>query len=85
MSQRPYITQGSLRAQILYPHTLTAGADGSGGSGSDDDAAMQGLLSEVGLGYLLQRAGGLDAVEEWADSLSLGEQQRLGSYIHSHF
>ena len=35
-------------------------------------------MNEVGLGYLLQRQGGLDAVEEWADSLSLGEQQRLG-------
>ena len=37
----------------------------------------QDLLREVGLGYLLQRRGGLDAVEDWADSLSLGEQQRL--------
>ena len=35
-------------------------------------------MRAVGLGYLLDRQGGLDAVEEWADSLSLGEQQRLG-------
>jgi putative ATP-binding cassette transporter len=39
--------------------------------------ADQDLLHEVGLGYLLQRPGGLQAVEDWADSLSLGEQQRL--------
>jgi ABC-type uncharacterized transport system fused permease/ATPase subunit len=32
----------------------------------------------VNLGYLLSRGGGLDAVEEWADALSLGEQQRIG-------
>ncbi len=31
----------------------------------------------MGLGYLLQRPGGLQAMEDWADSLSLGEQQRL--------
>ena len=39
--------------------------------------SQQELLEEVGLGYLLQRPGGLQAVEDWADSLSLGEQQRL--------
>ncbi len=38
----------------------------------------QGILNDVGLSYLLLRPGGLDAVEEWADALSLGEQQRLG-------
>jgi len=38
---------------------------------------LQALLEEVGLAYLLQRPGGLQAVEDWADSLSLGEQQRL--------
>jgi ABC-type uncharacterized transport system fused permease/ATPase subunit len=41
------------------------------------DCFTQALLQEVGLGYLLQRPGGLLAVEDWADSLSLGEQQRL--------
>ena len=44
---------------------------------------MQVLLSDVGLGYLLKREGGLNAVEEWADSLSLGEQQRLGTHAGS--
>ena len=38
----------------------------------------QDLLKEVELGHLLQRYGGLYAVENWADSLSVGEQQRLG-------
>ena len=40
---------------------------------------VQELLEAVGLEYLLLRKGGLDSVEEWADSLSLGEQQRLGT------
>ena len=42
-------------------------------------------MREVGLGYLLDRQGGLDAVEEWADSLSLGEQQRLGKRAAAGF
>jgi ABC-type uncharacterized transport system fused permease/ATPase subunit len=40
---------------------------------------IQELLEVVGLEYLLLRSGGLDAAEEWADALSLGEQQRLGA------
>ena len=43
-----------------------------------DACPLQGLLGAVGLDYLLARTDGLDAQEEWADSLSLGEQQRLG-------
>ncbi len=42
-------------------------------------ASLQELLEAVGLEYLLLRGGGLDAIEDWADSLSLGEQQRLGT------
>lgn len=37
----------------------------------------QELLAEVGLAHLLSRPGGLHAVEDWSDSLSIGEQQRL--------
>ena len=43
--------------------------------------AVQALLEAVGLGYLLLRSEGLDSKEEWADSLSLGEQQRLGACV----
>ncbi len=43
-------------------------------------ADLQALLTAVGLEYLLTRSDGLDAKEEWADALSLGEQQRLGPY-----
>ncbi|KAK2997607.1 hypothetical protein RJ639_026555 [Escallonia herrerae] len=35
------------------------------------------VLEDVCLGYVLERASGLDAVNEWSSVLSLGEQQRL--------
>jgi ABC-type ATPase involved in cell division len=38
---------------------------------------LQRLLREVHLGYLLERPGGLAAMEDWSDCLSIGEQQRL--------
>lgn len=36
------------------------------------------LLQDLGLGFLLARPDGLDAVETWDSMLSPGEQQRLG-------
>ncbi len=36
------------------------------------------LLEVVQLSYLVEREGGWDAKANWADVLSLGEQQRLG-------
>ena len=35
------------------------------------------LLRVVGIDYLVDREGGWDTVRSWADTLSLGEQQRL--------
>lgn len=65
--QRPYLVLGSLRRQILYPHR----------QGDYSDARLQAVLEEVNLGDLIERVGGLDAELDWADVLSLGEQQRL--------
>eukprot|EP01130_Rhizamoeba_saxonica_P002299 TRINITY_DN12130_c0_g1_i1.p1 TRINITY_DN12130_c0_g1~~TRINITY_DN12130_c0_g1_i1.p1 ORF type:complete len:679 (-),score=134.03 TRINITY_DN12130_c0_g1_i1:73-2109(-) len=67
--QRPYIVQGNLRSQIIYPHT-----------DSDlDDIELVDILKLVHLDYLLERnIDGLDHVCNWEDMLSGGEQQRLG-------
>ncbi|MEB3174296.1 MAG: ABC transporter ATP-binding protein/permease [Cyanobacteriota bacterium] len=65
--QRPYLVLGSLRRQILYPHR----------QGDYSDACLQAVLEAVNLGDLIERVGGLDAELDWADILSLGEQQRL--------
>lgn len=67
LPQRPYMILGSLRSQLLYPdihHTVS-------------DAELLGLLAQVNLAELSERVGGLDAELDWADVLSLGEQQRL--------
>ncbi|PSR16958.1 ABC transporter ATP-binding protein [filamentous cyanobacterium CCP3] len=67
LPQKPYMVLGTLRDQLLYPHTCQ----------DVDDAALQTALEKVNLANLANRFGGFDAVEEWGDVLSLGEQQRL--------
>lgn len=70
--QKPYLTLGTFRDQIIYPHRkedmpklgLT-------------DADLLGFLQDVHLESLLDREGGWDAVQDWADVLSGGEKQRV--------
>jgi len=66
LPQLPYMTQGSLRDQLLYPHARV-----------NDDNALEKALDAVWLGHLSRTHGGLDAVKDWSTLLSLGEQQRL--------
>jgi vitamin B12/bleomycin/antimicrobial peptide transport system ATP-binding/permease protein len=64
LPQRPYLPLGSLRSAVLYPN-------------ENDDVAPERIaaaLKQVGMAGL---AGELDAVENWAQRLSLGEQQRI--------
>ncbi|GLD94721.1 hypothetical protein PINS_up003345 [Pythium insidiosum] len=70
--QRPYLTLGSLRDQIIYPHTVADMRE----RGRTDDELLQ-LLERVQLGYLVAREGGWDVVHDWADVLSGGEKQRV--------
>jgi len=42
---------------------------------SDEDIKQ--ILKEVYLDYLIEREGGLDAVNDWNDVLSGGEKQRI--------
>ena len=67
LPQRPYMQRESLRSQIIYPSHRT----------TPDDSALVQILEQVQLGNLLERVGGLDAVEDWEKLLSVGEQQRL--------
>ena len=58
---------GTLRDQMLYPHL-------------DREISTQelsGILETAQLGGLPERVGGFDVELDWADVLSLGEQQRL--------
>ncbi|XP_050314343.1 ATP-binding cassette sub-family D member 3 [Anthonomus grandis grandis] len=70
--QRPYMTLGSLRDQLTYPH----GSAEVARRGTKDQQLIE-HLSRVQLTYLLEREGGLDAVADWLDVLSGGEKQRI--------
>eukprot|EP00945_MAST-04E_sp_MAST-4E-sp1_P006005 g6005.t1 len=70
LPQRPYITLGTLRQQLIYPHQL------ENQLGTDDE--LIDILKSLDLTHLMFFEGGLDATESWSDMLSGGEQQRLG-------
>ena len=67
LPQRPYMVLGTLREQLLYPNTHL----------EVDQQQLQQVLEQVNLAGLDERFGGFDAQQDWADVLSLGEQQRL--------
>ncbi|CAN0498897.1 unnamed protein product [Ectocarpus sp. 12 AP-2014] len=70
--QRPYLALGTLRDQVIYPHTRQEAA-----SKGVTDVDLLSVLDSVRLGYVLDREGGWDAVRDWTDVLSGGEKQRL--------
>lgn len=67
LPQRPYMVMGTLRDQMLYPHMNTA----------ISDADLDEILIQVNLPDLAAQHGGFDTEQNWAQVLSLGEQQRL--------
>jgi putative ATP-binding cassette transporter len=67
LPQKPYMILGSLREQLLYPQIerVISGEQ------------LRNVLETVQLEHLPERVGGFDIELDWADVLSLGEQQRL--------
>lgn len=72
LPQRPYLASGTLRDQVIYPHSEMDLRD----SGRKDHQLLQ-ILEDVRLGYLPEREGGWDVRKEWKDVLSGGEKQRM--------
>ena len=72
LPQRPYLASGTLRDQVIYPHSEMDMRD----SGRRDSELFQ-ILEDVRLGYLPEREGGWNVRKEWKDVLSGGEKQRM--------
>ncbi len=68
LPQRPYMVQGSLRDQLLYP-----------GQNEDlDDTQIRKVMEDVNLAEVSDRVDNdFDRTADWTNILSLGEQQRL--------
>lgn len=70
--QRPYLSRGTLRQQIIYPDSLRQMRDKA-----VTDKDLYKILQKVEIEQIVERDGGWDAEEEWRDVLSGGLQQRV--------
>jgi len=68
--QRPYLAIGTLRDQVIYPHTTQ--------ETTASDEELKEIMDIVSLRYVVDREKyGWDSVKDWADELSGGEKQRI--------
>jgi putative ATP-binding cassette transporter len=68
LPQRPYMVQGNLRAQLVYPQNE---------EGADDELIKE-ALEKVNLTEVLDRVDGdFERIVDWTNILSIGEQQRV--------
>lgn len=70
--QKPYMTIGTLRDQVVYPDTLIEMR-----LKKITDKDLEVLLDKVQLKYLLERENGWNSIQDWLDVLSGGEKQRI--------
>ncbi len=70
--QRPYLSLGSLRDQIIYPDTHPEMIK----KGKSDDDLLS-IMNVIGISSIVAREGGWDVEREWKDTLSGGDKQRI--------
>ncbi|KNC53644.1 ATP-binding cassette sub-family D member 1 [Thecamonas trahens ATCC 50062] len=68
--QRPYLSLGNLREQIIYPDSVEVMA----GKGVSDDDLVE-LMARLSVDHIVAREGGWGAEQAWDDVLSSGEKQ----------
>jgi ABC-type uncharacterized transport system fused permease/ATPase subunit len=69
--QKAYSVTGSLADQVTYPKRLFPRTP-------EQEAKMFTALEQVGIAFLVTREKGWDTAKPWENTLSLGEQQRMG-------
>lgn len=70
--QRPYLVAGTLRDQIIYPHTH----EEMKRRGVSDNQ-LKSILKVLNLDGIVKREGGWDSVKDWKDVLAGGDKQRI--------
>ncbi|KAF9458333.1 ABC transporter transmembrane region 2-domain-containing protein [Collybia nuda] len=70
--QRPYLSLGTLRDQVIYPHSKS---DMEARGTTDEDLFR--ILSIVEMEIIVEREGGWDISREWRDALSGGDKQKI--------
>jgi len=70
--QRPYLSLGTLRDQVIYPDTVD---DMKQKNFTDKD--LEEIFSWVNLLHILEREGGWNSTQEWKDVLSGGKNKEL--------
>ncbi|PSK78711.1 hypothetical protein CJJ07_001483 [Candidozyma auris] len=74
LPQRAYLCRGSLREQIIYPHTAEQFRNNKHGKSEKD---LEEILNILDLSDLLPENKDWDVVKNWNEELSTGAQQRL--------
>ncbi|KAJ3129591.1 hypothetical protein HK101_005208 [Irineochytrium annulatum] len=70
--QRPYLSLGTLRDQVIYPDTK-AEMDDKGVTDED----LRDILAVVQIGGIVDAHGGFDSEKDWKDVLAGGDKQRV--------
>ncbi|GAA5937099.1 hypothetical protein JCM1841_001882 [Sporobolomyces salmonicolor] len=70
--QRPYLSLGTLRDQVIYPHSKRQMMERG-----ITDADLLRILQILELDSIVEREGGWDAQKEWRDCLAGGDKQRI--------
>ncbi|GHJ87501.1 hypothetical protein NliqN6_3903 [Naganishia liquefaciens] len=70
--QRPYLTTGTFRDQIIYPQS-----EKEFRATGKTDHDLHAILEKLHMLHLMEKEGGLDARKEWRDALSGGDKQKI--------